>query len=89
MNFLKNNISYLIALIVTLVWSLTTLYLIARALKIVVNTPVDLTGVLSIYATLTAAFMTVLNYYFSSSKGSESKQETINTLLNNQSAKNG
>lgn len=79
--WLKNNISYLIALIVTAVWAIFSLYIGAKALKLVTD-GADLTSVISIYSTVTATFMVVLNYYFSSSKGSESKQETINTLLN-------
>lgn len=70
--FNKETIVYFIALIVTLVWSVATLFLLGKALKLV-GEDADLTAVLSVYSTITAVFMTVLNFYFGSTKGSQER----------------
>lgn len=70
--FNKETIVYFIALIVSLVWSITTVFLLGRALKLV-GADVNLTSVLSVYSTITAVFMTVLNFYFGSTKGSQER----------------
>lgn len=78
-SWLGKNIVYLLAVFVTSVWGAITLYLVARALKLV-GDGVDLTAVLSVYSTVTAVFSTVLNFYFGSSTGSREKQDKINEL---------
>lgn len=80
-SFLAKNIPYIIASLLTLVWSIVTIYLIAKSIKIV-NDNADLTAVLSLYATITAVFMTVLNYYFGSSASSARKQQQIEKMQN-------
>lgn len=78
--WLGRHIIVLIALFVTTIWGLCTIYLVARALRLV-GESADLTAVLSVYSTITATFMVILNYYFGSSKGSQDKQEQINDLM--------
>lgn len=70
--FNKETIVYFIAIIVTIIWGSVTCFLIAKALKLV-GESADLTAVLSIYATVTAVFGTVLNFYFGSTKGSQER----------------
>lgn len=70
--FNKETIVYFIAIVVTIIWGAVTCFLIAKALKLV-GESADLTAVLSIYATVTAVFGTVLNFYFGSTKGSQER----------------
>lgn len=70
--FNKETIVYFIAIVVTSIWAAISLFLIARALKLA-GESVDLTTVLSIYSTICTVFMTVLNFYFSSTKGSQER----------------
>lgn len=70
--FNKETIVYFIAIVVTMIWGSVTCFLIAKALKLV-GESADLTAVLSIYATVTAVFGTVLNFYFGSTKGSQER----------------
>lgn len=78
-SWMSKNISYIIDIILTLVWSGLTLYLAARALKLV-DTGADLTAVLSLYSTVTAVFMTVLNFHRGTSKSSADKDRTISKM---------
>ena len=80
-SWLSKNITFIIALFVTTTWGLVTFYLILRALNLVKD-GIDLTAVLSVYTTVTAVFMTVLNFYFGSSKGSQDKQNKLNEIAN-------
>jgi hypothetical protein len=78
-SWMSKNISYCIDIILTLVWSSLTLYLAARALKLV-DTGADLTAVLSLYSTVTAVFMIVVNFHRGTSKGSADKDKTISRM---------
>ena len=70
--FNKETIVYFIAVMVTMTWTLTTFFLIGKALKLV-GENADLTAVLSIYATITAVFMNIQSFYFGSTKGSQER----------------
>lgn len=81
-SWLARNVGYLLDLGLFTVWGTCTIYLVLRALKLVnVGTTVDLTGVLAIYSTITAAFMTSLTFHRGSSRGSEVKDAALRQLL--------
>lgn len=81
-SWLARNVGYLLDLGLFLVWGTCTIYLVLRALKLVnVGSTVDLTGVLAIYSTITAAFMTSLTFHRGSSRGSEVKDAALRQLL--------
>lgn len=82
-SWLSKNIAYLIDLLLTLVWSGITVFLVARAINLIEVKSVDLTSILSIYATVTAVFTTVLYFHRGTSKSSESKNEVIKNLSKN------
>lgn len=79
-SWMAKNIPYLIAINATIVWSVVTIYLVCKAIK-VVNDNADMTSVLSLYTTITAVFMIILNYYFGSSASSDRKQKQLDKML--------
>jgi len=81
-SWLARNVGYLLDLGLFAVWATCTIYLVLRALKLVnIGSAVDLTGVLAIYSTITAAFMTSLTFHRGSSRGSEVKDAALRQLL--------
>jgi len=81
-SWLARNVGYLLDLGLFLVWGACTIYLVLRALNLInIGTTVDLTGVLAIYSTITAAFMTALTFHRGSSRGSEVKDAALRKLL--------
>lgn len=79
-DFLKNNIMYLIALLVTSVWAFLT-FVITWAF-ITKADLADVTNLFALYSTVNGAFIGVLGYWFSTTKSSKEKDETIKDLIN-------
>jgi len=79
-SWLSKNIAYCMDILVSAVWSGFTLYLAGRAINLIDKTSIDLTAVLSLYATVTAVFMISMNFHRGTSRGSESKDKTISTM---------
>ena len=80
-SWLAKNVGYLLDLLVAVVWGACTVYLLLRALKLVGAAAVDLTGVLAIYSTLTAVFMTIVTFHRGSSRSSQEKDATLRASL--------
>jgi hypothetical protein len=79
-SWLSKNVAYMIDLFLTLIWGSITIFIVGKVLKLI-DSNVDMTVVLSIYGTVTAVFMTVLNFHRGTSRGSEDKQKTINKMM--------
>lgn len=79
-DFLKNNIMYILALLVASVWAFIT-FVIGWAF-IDKTDKADTTNLFALYTTVTGAFYIVMNYWFSSTKSSKDKDETIKELSN-------
>lgn len=78
-SWMSKNIAYIIDIILTLVWSIFTIYIMGKAVKLISDNA-DMTGVLSLYATVTAVFMTVLNFHRGSSRGSEKSGDVMRQI---------
>lgn len=81
-SWLAKNVSYLIAIFIILIWGGLTIYLIASALKIIKTSQVDLTGIYGLYAAVTGVAMTIINFFFGTSRSSEEKSKQLNTMMN-------
>lgn len=75
------NTAYFLDIFLGLIWGTTTIFLLARALKLA-GQDADLTAVLSIYSTVTAVFMICLNFHRGTSKSSEDKGKQIERMMN-------
>lgn len=82
-SWMSKNIAFLIDILLTIVWSAITVFLVARAMNLIAAKAIDLTAVLSIYTTVTAVFMTVVNFHRGTSRSSEKKNDVIKSLSNN------
>ncbi len=80
-SWLAKNVAYILDLFLGLVWGTMTIYILARVLNLIKTENVDLTGVYGLYSTVTAVFMTVLNFHRGTSRGSEKKTETIDKMM--------
>ena len=80
-SWLSKNVGYLLDLLLAGIWGGCTLYLIARALHLLNSGGADLTGVLAIYSTVTAAFMTSQTFHRGSSAGSARSAQLQRDLL--------
>lgn len=80
-SWLSKNIAYLLDGFLGLIWGIVTIFIVGKALKIIDN-PVDMTAILSIYGTITAVFMTVINFHRGTSRSSEEKTKQINKMIN-------
>lgn len=76
------NTAYFLDVFIGLIWGSITVFLAAKALKLVDNLNADLTAVLSLYSTVTAVFMICLNFHRGTSAGSQSKQKQLDKLAN-------
>ena len=79
-SWLAKNIAFLIDILISVVWAAFTAYLGGRAIRLITE-QVDLTAVLSLYATVTAVFMTVINYHRGSTSGSKRKDDAIQSMM--------
>jgi len=79
-SWMAKNIAYIIDIFIAFIWGAFTLYLAAIAAKLM-DSNADMTGLLSIYSTVTAVFMITVNFHRGTSKGSDEKQKTIDRML--------
>lgn len=79
-SWLSKNIAFMIDILLTIVWSAITVFLVARAMNLIAAKAIDLTAVLSIYTTVTAVFMTVVNFHRGTSRSSEKKNDIIKSI---------
>lgn len=79
-SWMAKNMAYIIDIFVTFIWGVFTLYLAAIAVKLL-ETKADMTGLLSIYSTITAVFMITLNFHRGTSQGSSDKQKLLDKML--------
>jgi hypothetical protein len=78
-SWMAKNIAYIIDVFIALIWGLFTLYLAAISARLL-ETRADMTGLLSIYSTITAVFMITVNFHRGTSRGSQEKQSMLNKL---------
>ncbi len=78
-SWLSKNVAYIIDLVLLLVWSTITLYLVGKAINVITDNA-NMTAVLSIYATVTAIFGTSLNFHRGASKGGEKANDFIRNM---------
>ena len=80
-SWLSKNVGYIMDLGIGAVWSALTIVIILKAFKLV-GSDVDWATVLSVYSTVTAVFMTCLNFHRSSSSGSKQKDDRLDKMMN-------
>lgn len=80
-SWMAKNVGYILDLFTSIIWGSLTLIIIGKAFKLVGN-DVDWSTVLSIYSTVTAIFMTCLNFHRGSSAGSRDKQKQLDKMMN-------
>lgn len=79
-SWLSKNVAFIIDLTLLAVWSTFTLYLGGRAINLINQASVDLTAVLSLYATVTAVFMMSVQFHRGASKGGEKANDYIRKM---------
>lgn len=80
-NWFSKNYIHLLATFVSLVWGALTIYLLLNMLNIMQHDPnVNMTAVLGVYSGISGIEGIIMNFYFGSSKSSQSKDETIASI---------
>lgn len=80
-SWLAKNINSLLTLVVTVIWGGITVYLVLRLLALIAVDPnVNMTALLTIYASISATMGILMNFHFGSSKSSQDKDATIATI---------
>lgn len=77
-SWMAKNVLYILALFVSAIWGIMTIYLLMRALKFVGDgDKVDLTQILCIYNGISVMFAMVLNFFFGSTQNGRQMQKTM------------
>lgn len=79
-SFWAKNTAYFLDVFVGLIWGSLTIFIALRQLRLVTVEGADFTGILSLYATVTAIFMISVNFHRGSSISSQNKDKTISNL---------
>lgn len=79
-SWLSKNVAYIIDLFLTLLWGIVTIILFLKIFKIAAS-DVDMISLMALHGTVTAVFMTVLNFHRGTSRGSEEKQKQLNKMV--------
>lgn len=79
-SWLSKNVAYMMDILLTIIWGGITAYIFGMVIK-VVGDGKDFTAVLSIYSTVTAVFMVVLQFHRGTSRSSQDKSDTIKKLI--------
>jgi len=81
-SWLGNNMPYLVAWYVLLLWGAVTLALVGACIKSIIEGHVlgDLTVVTTIWGAVSAVGSIPVNYYLGSSQGSSDKQKTLDKM---------
>lgn len=80
-SWLSKNVGYIIDLFLAALWGTITVILFLKIFKITA-TDVDMVSLLGLHGTVTAVFMTVVNFHRGSSRGSEDKSKELKELRN-------
>jgi hypothetical protein len=83
-SWLAKNVAYIIDLFLTGLWGLVTIILFLKIFKIAAA-EVDMISLMALHGTVTAVFMTVLNFHRGTSRGSEDKGKQLNMVYNKRS----
>lgn len=79
--WLAKNVAYCIDIFIVLIWGAMTVYVIAKQLNLIkAQIGVDFSGVLGIYAGVTALATQIISFHRGSSKGSEKKTEALERM---------
>jgi hypothetical protein len=74
--WLSKNVAYIIDIFLTVLWGTVTIILFLKIFKIAAS-DVDMISLMALHGTVTAVFMTIVNFHRGSSKSSEDKQKHI------------
>lgn len=80
-SWMAKNIAYMIDIWLAFIWGVFTLYVAALWAKLISSVSVDMTGILSLYATVTTVFMITVNFHRGTSQGSSDKQKLLDKML--------
>ncbi len=78
-SWLSKNIAYIIDVFVSLLWGIVTVILFLKLFK-VAGQDVDIVSLMALHGTVTAVFMTIMNFHRATSIGSERKQKQIEKM---------
>lgn len=79
--WLPKNIPSVLAIGITSMWASVGIYIVLHAMNLIAANPnVNMTIILGMFTAITAAETMVLSFYFGSSSGSKSKDETIASI---------
>lgn len=82
-SWLAKNVAYCLDMFVLLIWGSMTVYIVCKFLNIIKSQQgVDFSGVLGLYAGVTALATQIIGFHRGSSKGSEDKSKQIDTMIN-------
>jgi hypothetical protein len=80
-SWLSKNVAYCLDIFVLLIWGSMTIYIVAKFLNIIKSQQgVDFSGVLGLYAGVTALATQIIGFHRGSSKSSEDKSKQIERL---------
>lgn len=80
-NWFAKNYIHILASFVSIVWGGLTMFLLLNMLNLLKSDPtVNMTAVLGVYSGLSGIEGIIMNFYFGSSKSSQSKDETISYI---------
>jgi hypothetical protein len=82
-SWLSKNVAYCLDIFVLLIWGTMTVYIVCKFLNIIKSQQgVDFSGVLGLYAGVTALATQIIGFHRGSSKGSEDKSKQIDSMIN-------
>lgn len=81
-SWLSKNIAYIIDLFVSLLWGVVTVILFLKLFNLA-GKDVDTVSLMALHGTVTALFMTIINFHRGTSIGSERKQRQIEKMTKN------
>lgn len=81
-SWLAKNVAYIIDLFLTTLWGTVTIILFLKIFKLA-NVEVDMISLMALHGTVTAVFMTVLNFHRGTSRGSEVKNAQLDKMVYN------
>jgi hypothetical protein len=82
-SWMAKNVMYIIGLFVIGIWGFVTVFLVLRALHMItIDKDVNMEGVLALYAAISAASGTIIQFFYGSSASSQKAQDTISKIAN-------
>ncbi len=83
-SWMAKNIGYCLDILVGSIWGALTIMIALRQLKLISIEGADFTGILSLYATVSAIFMTSLNFHRGSTQNGRTMQKQMMDKIPNQ-----